>query len=104
MESRRQWVLENTAGRGADVAIQCATGEAVPEGLTMLGPGGRYVWTGGGGRLPSIPFNRPLPNDHLHRHHNGGRETLAAGRRFLASRDSLPFDKMISGTYTLEQT
>lgn len=101
---RRQWVLDQTSGLGADVAIQCATGEAVPEGLSMLRPGGRYISIGGGGRSPSIPFSS------LSRMTTFIGITMAEGRHwlqavsFLASRRSLPFDKMISGTYTLEQT
>src|SRR4029450_4062603 len=49
-KARRQWVRDHTEGRGADVVIQVANNMAVPEGLTLLRDGGRYVNLGDGGQ------------------------------------------------------
>ena len=50
-KDRRQWVRDQTGGRGADIVFQCATNAAVPEGLNLLRGGGRFVNIGvGGGR------------------------------------------------------
>ena len=47
VEDRRQHVLDATGGIGADLIIE-ATGNpsAIPEGLGLLRPRGRYVWAG----------------------------------------------------------
>ena len=49
-KQRRQWVNDHTDGRGADVVIQVANNMAVPEGLTLLRDGGRYLNIGAGGK------------------------------------------------------
>jgi NADPH:quinone reductase-like Zn-dependent oxidoreductase len=49
-KQRRQWVRDQTDGRGADVVIQVANNMAVPEGLTLLRGGGRYLNIGAGGK------------------------------------------------------
>src|SRR5205807_2631315 len=49
-KDRRQWARDHTEGRGADVVIQVANNMAVPEGLTMLRGGGRYLNIGAGGK------------------------------------------------------
>ena len=41
---------DHTDGRGADVVIQVANNMAVPEGLTLLRGGGRYLNIGAGGK------------------------------------------------------
>src|SRR5574341_207190 len=56
-KERRKWVLDRTDGRGADVVIQVANNMAVPEGLTMLRGGGRYVSIGAGGKA-DVEINR----------------------------------------------
>ena len=42
VEARRDWVREQTGGRGADVVVQAATGMAIPEGIGLVRPGGRF--------------------------------------------------------------
>jgi NADPH:quinone reductase-like Zn-dependent oxidoreductase len=49
-KQRRQWVKDHTDGRGADIVIQVANNMAVPEGLTLLRDGGRYLNIGAGGK------------------------------------------------------
>ena len=55
------WVRERTDGRGADVVLQAATSNAVPEGLRMLRDGGRYLSVGVGGDAV-MPIGR-LPGE-----------------------------------------
>lgn len=47
VEQRRKQVLEQTGGIGADMIIEGAGHpDAIPEGLGLLRPRGRYVWAG----------------------------------------------------------
>jgi threonine dehydrogenase-like Zn-dependent dehydrogenase len=101
-KDRRQWVQDHTDGRGGDVVIQVANNMAVPEGLTFLRGGGRYLNIGAGGKA-NIPVER-LPQE----------MTLVTVRSaeprhwlqaidFLASRrDRFPFEAMITARYDLE--
>lgn len=99
---RRQWVLDRTADRGADIVIQCATHQAVPEGLAMTRKGGRYLSVGVGGDASISPTD-------FWRMVNIVPVTMAEPRnwlqavRFIESRPDIPFDRMISRAYTLEQ-
>lgn len=100
---RLKWVRARTGGRGADVVIQCATLAAIPEGLEIVRPGGRYVSIGGGGReftVPSAAWGKFLDV----------RTVVAAEGRhfyqalqFLATRTDIPFERLITGTYPLER-
>jgi L-iditol 2-dehydrogenase len=101
---RKQWVLDNTVGRGPDVVLQCAGSPAIVEGLDVVRRGGRLVSIGATGGTISIP---------------GGVFTgkyvdvlgivMAEGRHFyeavnfLATRRKLfDFERMITGRYPLE--
>ncbi len=47
VEERKQAVFSNTVGIGADVVIECSgSPQAVPEGLNLLRPRGRYLLAG----------------------------------------------------------
>ena len=100
---RRQWVRDHTGGRGADVVIQVANNAAVPEGLTMLRGGGRYLHIGAGGK-GSIPVeDMPQQMTLIHVRSAEPRHWLQA-IDFLSSRaDRFPFDDMISASYSLDQ-
>lgn len=99
---RIAWVRDQTGGRGGDVVMQVASGEAVAEGLHMVRPGGRYVSIGGGGR-------NPVPLEALGRAIRYVNIQQAEPRHwlqavdFLASRRSIPFERIITGSYDLEQ-
>jgi threonine dehydrogenase-like Zn-dependent dehydrogenase len=101
--ARREWALEQTGGHGPDVVIQCATGSAIPEGLEMLRRGGRYLSIGGGGRDVSVPTAT------LGKHIQFISVRAAEGRhfyqalQFLATRREFPFDRLLSGVYTLDR-
>jgi threonine dehydrogenase-like Zn-dependent dehydrogenase len=98
---RVKWVMDHTSGRGADVVIQVATAEAIPEGLNMLRRGGRYLSIGLGG-------NATIPASALVRHINFISVFIAEPRhwlqavRFLSTRRNLPWDHMISASYRLD--
>jgi threonine dehydrogenase-like Zn-dependent dehydrogenase len=101
---RRAWVLDHTDGRGADVVVQCATNAAVPEGLSMLRTGGRYVSIGGGGGKAAIDVSR-LPREMtFHTIRSGEPRHWLQAIDFLATRrDRFPFEDMISKHYKLDQ-
>ncbi len=99
---RREWVLQQTNGRGADIIFQVANNAAVPEGLTMLRGGGRYMHIGAGGK--GLVAVEALPEQFDLRHVRSAepRHWLQA-INFLATRqDRYPFDDMISKTYKLD--
>jgi D-arabinose 1-dehydrogenase-like Zn-dependent alcohol dehydrogenase len=102
-KDRQKWVRDRTDGRGADVVIQVANNLAVPEGLTLLRDGGRFVNIGAGGNA-NIAV-RSLPQEMIFYTIRSGepRHWLQA-IEFLASRkNKFPFDAMISASYTLDQ-
>jgi len=101
---RIAWVREHTDGRGADIVFQCATSAVVAEGLEMARPGGRLVSIGvGGGPVtlsPMIFFKQVRING----------VAMAEARHFYQAIDFLAtrrrqftFDRIISGTYTLDK-
>lgn len=102
-KDRIKWVLDQTGGRGADVVIQCAGTAAVPEGLQMVRPGGRYLSIGEGGTSSDVTVSpRALSVNMLEiigvrsgagRHFYEAIHFLANGR--------FPFADMITGTYNL---
>lgn len=100
---RVMWVKDQTDGRGADVVIQAATANAVPEGLRMLRDGGRYVSIGVGGRA-EIPINE-LPGEMtFYTVRSGEPRHWLQAIDFLDSRaDKYPFEEMITAHYTLDQ-
>ena len=103
---RRAWLMDRTDGRGADVVFQCASLAAVPEGLELTRSGGRFVSIGGGGsnelHIPAAAWGRLIEIKSI---------VAAQGRHlfqaleFLASRQQrIPFERLITGRYRLEQT
>lgn len=101
-DDRVAWVREQTAGRGADVVIQCATSNAVPEGLRMLRDGGRYVSVGVGGTATVPAATLPGEMTLLTVRSGEPRHWLQA-IDFLDSRwDDYPFESMISAHFPLD--
>ena len=102
-KDRQQWVREHTEGRGADVVIQVANNLAVPEGLTMLRGGGRFVNIGAGGKA-NIAVER-LPQEMIfHTIRSAEPRHWLQAIDFLASRkNTFPFEEMITASYTLDQ-
>jgi L-iditol 2-dehydrogenase len=100
---RVKWVQQHTDGRGADVVIQVANNQAVPEGIAMLRRGGRYVNIGVGGEA-NLAINR-LPGEMtLYTVASGEPRHWLQAIDFLASRKrTFPFEEMISASYELEQ-
>jgi L-iditol 2-dehydrogenase len=100
---RRQWVREHTEGRGADIVIQVANNMAVPEGLTLLRGGGRYLNIGAGGKANIAVEKIPQEMLFITVRSADPRHWLHA-IEFLASRKkTYPFEDMISRSYTLDQ-
>lgn len=102
-KERRQWVLDHTAGRGADIVVQCATAAATPEGLTLMRDGGRFVHIGAGGS-GQIEARRLPQQMTLYTIRSGEPRHWLQAIDFLASRRAtFPFEEMISASYRLEQ-
>ena len=101
-KDRIAWVRKQTEGRGADVAVQVASGESVGEGLQMLRPGGRYVSIGGGGSnaVPLNALGRAISYVNIQQAEPRHWQQAV---NFIASRPEVPFDRMISGSYNLDQ-
>src|SRR5437773_624194 len=100
---RIKWVQQHTDGRGADVVIQVANSQAVPEGLAMVRRGGRYVNIGVGGTA-SIPVERLPQEGTIHTIASGEPRHWLQAIDFLASRkNTFPFEEMITASYSLEQ-
>jgi threonine dehydrogenase-like Zn-dependent dehydrogenase len=100
---RRTWVRDHTEGRGADIVVQVANNLAVPEGLTLLRDGGRFVNIGAGGKA-AVEVNR-LPQEMIfHTIRSGEPRHWLQAIDFLASRKkTFPFEDMISASYSLDQ-
>lgn len=100
---RAEWVRDHTNGRGADIVIQAAGNQAVPEGLMMLRAGGRYVSIGAGGKAQVSVGDLPQEMTFYTVRSGEPRHWLQA-IDFLASRwKTYPFEDMISQTYTLDR-
>ena len=103
-EDRAAWVRDMTQGRGADVVIQVANNAAVPEGLTMLRGGGRYLCIGAGGGQANMAVERlPQEMTFLTIRSAEPRHWLQAIDFLSSRRDRFPFEEMISAHYTLDQ-
>jgi threonine dehydrogenase-like Zn-dependent dehydrogenase len=101
---RKQWVLDQTDGRGPDVVLQCATTAAIPEGLDFIRGGGRYVSIGGGSgqmTIPGVIFTKFITIYTVRAAE--GRHFYQA-LQFLATRKDIPFDRLITGEYPIERT
>ena len=103
---RKAWVLDQTGGRGPDIVIQVAATAAIPEGLDFIRRGGRYVSIGAGGGDATIPAGIFMA-----KHVNVIGVYTTQGRhyhqalQFLASKQKqYPFERILSGTYSLDQT
>jgi threonine dehydrogenase-like Zn-dependent dehydrogenase len=83
--------------------IQVANNLAVPEGLTLLRDGGRFVNIGAGGK-GNVEVNR-LPQEMIfHTIRSGEPRHWLQAIDFLASRkDKFPFEEMITASYKLDQ-
>jgi L-iditol 2-dehydrogenase len=102
-KDRRQWVRNHTDGRGSDIVIQVANNLAVPEGLTLLRDGGRFVNIGAGGRA-NVEVNRLPQEMTFHTIRSGEPRHWLQAIDFLASRKkTFPFEEMITASYTLDQ-
>lgn len=100
---RREWVLGLTGGRGADIVIQVATNLAVPEGLTMLRDGGRFLDIGGGSEKATIPVES-MPKEMTYKTIRSAepRHWLQAIDFLASRRERFPFEEMISKSYALD--
>ncbi len=105
--AREAVVRDLTAGRGVDVAIECAgNADAVPEGLKLLRDGGIYVIAGHYADAGSVSIN---PHIDINRKHAEvrGRWGLDYGHVYRALRilarnhERLPFARVIGGRYGL---
>ena len=100
--ARREWALDHTEGRGPDVVIQCATASAIPEGLEILRPRGRYLTIGGGDGQITVPANALRDRQIIGVLGSVGRHFYQA-ITFLATRSTdFAFDRLISGRYSLD--
>ena len=94
---------DHTAGRGADIVVQCANNAATVEGLTLLRDGGRFVHIGAGGNA-TIPVEKLPEQLTFYTVRSGEPRHWLQAIDFLASRrKAFPFEDMISASYTLEQ-
>ena len=101
--TRRQWVLDHTEGRGADLVLQCAGSSAIPEGLDLLRRGGRMVSIGataGTITLPAGVFTGKYV-DVLGIVQAEGRHFYQAVNFLATRRKDFPFEQMITGHYGL---
>jgi D-arabinose 1-dehydrogenase-like Zn-dependent alcohol dehydrogenase len=100
---RRDWVRDHTDGHGGDVVIQVANNLAVPEGLTLLRGGGRFVNIGAGGKA-EVAVERMPQEMVFHTIRSAEPRHWLQAIDFLASRkNTFPFEEMITASYTLDQ-
>jgi threonine dehydrogenase-like Zn-dependent dehydrogenase len=100
---RRKWVLDHTAGRGADIVIQVANATAVPEGLRLLRAGGQYLNIGGGGQA-TLDVNAIPRQMTYHSILTAEPRHWLQAIQFLAARQKVyPIEEIISASYTLDQ-
>ena len=106
LDDRIDWVRSRTGGRGADVVINCASSQALPEAMRMVRPGGRIaqVGTSGGASVQILPhllfrgisITMPVMAEARH---------FYQALQFVATRDErFDFSKIISSEYSLERT
>jgi L-iditol 2-dehydrogenase len=103
LSERVAWVRDHTGGRGGDIVFQCAVTSVLPEAIEMVRPGGRVVSIGiGGGQATLSPtFFKQVRINMV---------VMAEPRHFYQAIDFLAtrrkrfnFDRIISGTYTLDK-
>jgi L-iditol 2-dehydrogenase len=106
--ARLQAVRDLTHGRGADVVVECAgVPQVVPEGLSMLRPGGFYLEVGNFSDLGSVPISPHLIcAKNLRIIGIGGEAITSYGpslellRRY---RQHYPLEKFVSHRYPIER-
>jgi threonine dehydrogenase-like Zn-dependent dehydrogenase len=96
-------VRDHTDGRGADVVIQVANNMAVPEGLTLLRDGGRYLNIGAGGKANIAVEKIPQEMLFITIRSAEPRHWLQAIDFLASRRKTFPFEEMISRSYKLDQ-
>jgi threonine dehydrogenase-like Zn-dependent dehydrogenase len=99
---RVRWVKDHTDGRGADVVIQAASANAVPEGLQMLRDGGRFVSVGVGGH--AVMATNEFPGEMtMYTVRSGEPRHWLQAIEFISSRaKDYPFEEMISARFGLD--
>ncbi len=107
-EERVQRVMELSAYRGADaVAEMVGLPQAIPEGLDMVGSGGRYLEIGNisPGMTTTIdPSSIVRGSKTIHGVVFYGRDTLKKSLDFLSrTKDRYPFERLLSRSYPLEE-
>jgi L-iditol 2-dehydrogenase len=100
VRSRRQWVLDRTGARGADIVIQCASGAAIPEGLEMTRQGGRFLSIGAGGGSGQISPQTFGSKTYIGFRAGAARHYHQA-LTFLATRKGVKFESLLSREYPL---
>lgn len=106
---RRRKLLDLTAGRGADVVIECAgSPDAVPEGFRLLRDGGVYVIAGHYTDVGQATINPHVDINRKHAEVRGRWGTefhhFQRALHLLARhRDQLPFARIIGGRYRLQE-
>ena len=106
VEDRIGWVRSRTGGRGADVVINCASSQALPEAMRMARPGGRVAQVGTSGGPPVA-----IPTHLLFRGATITMPVMAEPRhfyqavQFVSTRAGrFDFSKIISNEFSLEDT
>ncbi len=107
-EERVQRVMEITGYRGADaVAEMVGLPQAIPEGLDMLGSGGRYLEIGNispGITTTIDPSSIVRGSKTIYGVVFYGRDTLKKSLDFLSrTKDRYPFERLLSRSYPLEE-
>jgi threonine dehydrogenase-like Zn-dependent dehydrogenase len=106
LDDRVTWVRDRTAGRGADIVMNCASSAAFVDAMHFVRPGGRVVSLGTSGG-PPLQLDLGL----LFRGIRVSTVVMAEARhfyealQFLESRaDRYPFERLLSNRYPLERT
>ncbi len=106
LDDRVDWIRERTAGRGADIVLNCASSAAFVDGMRLVRPGGRFVHLGtsGGAALALDPAL-------LFRGVRISTVVMAEARHFfeaiefLATRSArFPFERLLSNRFPLAGT
>ena len=103
---RKAWLAEQTRGVGVDVVIQAATAQAIPEAVDIVRRGGRVLSIGGGSGNLEIPaFAMTTKYLTISSVLQAEARHFLQAVQFLSAQSKLfPFESMITGTYSLEDT
>ena len=102
VQSRRDWVMERTGRRGADIVVQAASGPAIPEGLEMTRQGGRFLSIGTGGGTGSVSPATFSSKTYIG-FRSGGARHYHSALAFLANRKGINFERVLSREFPLER-